>query len=176
MKMGGSVQREIRRITLGICVILTVALTGCFSFPKAVIKFPSLPSSLTQRPNAHVIHHASDAPHIVSIDLPGGRSYLALVEECGISEKVSSKGTTRELLIGFDNIKIESHQEHTLAGHQVLESRASAQVDQLPVNLITFALRHDECVRDYVFWSPAEQPSESSAQYVALLESMLGEL
>jgi hypothetical protein len=79
--------------------------------------------------------------------------YSTVIKQCGVKEYVPSLATTRQLLTGFDAVKIETMTPEVINGEDYLVTKASAILDLVPISIITITGRKDDCVIDSIYWS-----------------------
>jgi hypothetical protein len=75
------------------------------------------------------------------------------ITQCGVKNYVPSLATTRQLLTGFDSVKIESTNKEEISNKQRLITKASAELDLVPISIITITSRKDDCVLDSIYWT-----------------------
>ena len=79
--------------------------------------------------------------------------FVTSVRECGFGRKSPSLvATTRRLLVGLNSLQLHDQKQGDLSGHNVVTSRISGRIDQQSVELITYAINHDDCVTDVIGW------------------------
>jgi hypothetical protein len=78
--------------------------------------------------------------------------HTTILRECGLPAARNQASTTRQLLVGFDDLVIESSDALTLGSTNVLRTFASAGLDGAKLSLIVYSHHANGCVSDYVLW------------------------
>lgn len=86
--------------------------------------------------------------------------YMTAIKQCEVAEALSSIATTRQLLVGLRDIKVERQESTHLAGNRALLSVLDATLDGVPLKIALYTLRDQDCVTDYVIWL-SEQDKKS---------------
>jgi hypothetical protein len=87
--------------------------------------------------------------------------FVTVLRDCSISEKFSHQATTRQLLIGFTDLKILSQEPIDMGPEKVLRSVVSGTLDVDPVYVSTFTLKRGSCVTDLVMWKQSDEANSA---------------
>lgn len=147
----------------------------CTAFAACSSRTPPEPISLdaiVSDPYAHV-ETVSKSPLLYKLSIPhGGESYTVFgtgLKECEVKEFIPSRATTRELFVGFEQIKIGSQGFATLEGENVYRSELTANIDGQPIDVVAYTMRADDCVSDFAFWRA--QTAQTQPTLRTLLET-----
>jgi len=78
--------------------------------------------------------------------------------------------TTRSLFIGLDQLEIVRQSEFQYGASSILESEASATLDNQPFSLLVYSERTpDNCVRDLLLWT-VEAGEKDSDKWKEILQ------
>ncbi len=86
--------------------------------------------------------------------------------------------TTRQLLIGFNDIFIEQSQHLKSSSGPLLRSLVKATLEGESMLIAHYALVRDDCLVDFVVWTPetpsphSDSPSPYSAELLAFAEQI----
>lgn len=83
--------------------------------------------------------------------------FVTVLRDCTISEKFSHRATTRQLLVGFSQLKVLNQEPIEVGPEKVLRSVVSGVLDVDPVFISTFTLRRGSCVTDLVMWKQSDE-------------------
>lgn len=99
--------------------------------------------------------------------------YVTLLEECSLADTLGERATTRQLFIGLKDLAILEQKRITLKGQSVVRSLAEARLEDVPLAMITYSFRNQDCVRDYVSWIPNADATAIQPELVKALYSKL---
>lgn len=88
---------------------------------------------------------------------------FSLFRTCHLPDRLTSKATTRQLLTGFEQLRITGQKDINVSGTALLETDAVAALDQLPLAIKIYSHREADCVTDLVLWS---DPSASGGSAI----------
>lgn len=97
---------------------------------------------------------------VVDPIIQGEKVFLSLVEECSKKQPIPLEATTRQLFIGIRELTIKKQSEEKIAGHSFLFTRASGNLDNANVELLSVSVATKDCVRDALFWTTKEAQNE----------------
>lgn len=83
--------------------------------------------------------------------------YITAIRDCNQGKKSTEKATTRQILIGFDDLRIRRQEAVTIADHHGLASAVEATYDGTPIDLYFYSIKESTCVVDLVLWRPVGQ-------------------
>jgi hypothetical protein len=107
----------------------------------------------------------------------GGPVFVTTLKDCSIPEKFTFQATTRQLLVGVMDLKVENQQPVKFSEVKALHSVVSGTMDADPFLMSIFTFHEDTCVTDLVLWrgrSP-EKPSTEDTSTFGNLTSKLAE-
>lgn len=87
--------------------------------------------------------------------------FVTVLRDCTISEKFSHRATTRQLLVGFTQLKVLNQEPIEVGPEKVLRSVVSGILDVDPVFISTFTLRRGSCVTDLVMWKQSNEAKDA---------------
>ena len=130
-------------------------------------------------PPQHTTSELGEHLYQVMIQGPGKRSpvFVTAVEECPIPLSRTPLATTRQLLVGLDNLSLDGSEKIQLNARPATRTRARASLDDTPLILVVYTVRNQDCIRDYVTWYQSSPASMEYDQMVdAPIEALLGTL
>ncbi|MCB0333130.1 MAG: hypothetical protein KDD55_06495 [Bdellovibrionales bacterium] len=173
---------HILRILPSIPLLLSLfSLSGCFFFSEDLSV--SLPLSAIKNENPispwSLQSLNSSSPYayqkISSSDGIPEPIYLTAIEDCSTTApRDLMPSTTRQLLIGFDNVSIEHSEQIERPSGPLLRSLVNATLEGKPMFIVHYALVRNECLVDFVLWTPQTQPASQSEATTPLSDELLG--
>jgi len=87
--------------------------------------------------------------------------FLTAIRDCSLSKHSSAIAAARQLLVGLEKIRIIKKSTILLAGKQIIRTAVLAKLDGKPLELLTYTLKQDACVQDYVLWRDCRSSATS---------------
>ncbi|MCB9030344.1 MAG: hypothetical protein H6619_04770 [Deltaproteobacteria bacterium] len=139
-------------LVLKICaIILSACIISCSSLGSTTsIEFPRNKIEQLEPKNLKKI---SKDPSIYSFTPDEDTkqpAYFTAVKDCSFTAESSKLTTTRQLFVGFDQLKLLRHQE--VLQQNILLSIAQVKLDQTYFGVATYSLKEGSCVTDFIFW------------------------
>ena len=152
-------------LTLRLTLLVSIFICGCGGGTKVFSVAP-------KAPDCSPVNSSGQAGSVVCT-ADGLQAFATTVEECGISDKFTTRATTRQLLVGLTDIKFLSQDAATYGDNRGLLSIISAKYDIDPINLVVFSSRTDNCVKDTIVWKQASLEAEENKDLSSGLETLL---
>ncbi len=95
----------------------------------------------------------------------GEQIYLTGLSECHAGLKGSESSLSRQLFVGFENLRILQTQKMRIAPFP-LRNIASASIDMEPLKLVSFSSKKGNCILDIVFWSAMDKSTPISDEKI----------
>lgn len=156
-----SATSSVARVLSIVAVILVTGCSGSRSGNSVTLPLPGAAliasngcSEISDSDGAKVYQCTDDASE--------GPLFVTVVRDCSISEKFSHRATTRQLLVGFSNLKVLNQEPVDLGEQKVLRSVVAGILDVDPVYVSTFTLRSGSCVTDLVMWTKSEEATRAT--------------
>jgi hypothetical protein len=107
----------------------------------------------------------------------GGPVYVTTLKDCSIPEKFTFQATTRQLLVGVMDLKVENQQPVQFSDVKALHSVVSGTMDADPFLMSIFTFHESTCITDLVLWRgrKPEKPSAEDTSNFGNLTSKLAE-
>ena len=145
-------------ITRIFCTASILMLTACSIFGNSSgITIPISTRQLSTMPDWKVesIDSELDLYRVISStpDIVDSGSYMTALSQCGLGRTASAIATTRQLLVGLKEIKLERNDSVLLEGTKVFFTLFNAKLDQHDLNVACFSVRNENCVQDLILWN-----------------------
>ena len=126
----------------------------------------SLPTNFSREALSVSLKPVSSTKGLYLLQTPTKIVYSTAIRECDTPGKASLRSLTRQLFVGFDDLRI-IHQEKRPVGQSVIISIARASVDKHPVELIAYSAQIKNCTLDNVYWSTTpDKTGKSTIDYL----------
>ena len=103
--------------------------------------------------------------------------FMTAIEDCNIKRSIPSTATTRSLLAGFQDIKIQKQFEHSAGKGTALVTLATAKLEEKNLEISSLTTSTGNCVRDAVVWTDSsEKPQESESEIENASRALLNNL
>ena len=89
---------------------------------------------------------------VSKIDRDGKTIFQTTVKQCEVKSYTPSIATSRELLVGFDSLQISEQGLVTIGQKELFQTKATAILDAIPIEVVTLTQRDHDCVKDFIFW------------------------
>jgi len=86
--------------------------------------------------------------------------FVTVIDECGSSRRELKPSLSRQLFVGFDDLRVVESQQLTRPSGPALETLVQAAVEETPVSIVSYLTIGSRCSRDVVFWSEHSNPNE----------------
>ena len=141
--------------------ILLVALCTSCAFGSS-----STSDSLALASSNLGLEKLSSDPYLYEVQSgsTGTGTYVTAIKDCSLNAKTSAKAATRQLLVGFKNIKIIEQSSVTINDQACLRSRITAEDESGPVELSVYSRRQGRCIIDLAFWGTPQANESALAQ------------
>ena len=160
----------------GLLWLLLVVLTGCSwwsPLPITTSKLDSemLPQDFRLQSNAT----GPDCPLYQGPLTSGASAHVASFEACSPKLSNSLAVTTRQLLVGFDNLRILKTTPLTQNTTSLITT-AIAKLNQTQLLLAIVSSRRGNCVTDVAAWTSASAEADKNEQLLEELKSLVIQL
>ena len=115
--------------------------------------------------------------------------YATALRSCGYPEKSSLRGTTRQIFVGLENLRILKQEPVEFSPHRLWAVDATAQSEGIPIHVAAYTLKQNDCFVDFVLWTPLsveketlssekteQEFAELRANFQTLVQEVLGTL
>jgi hypothetical protein len=123
--------------------------------------------------------YSSSSPHLVISEKSSGEQtyseikslnpssnlvgYATAIRSCGYPEKSSLRGTTRQIFVGLEKLRIIKQEPIEIAPHRLWAVEAEALSEGFPISVASYTLKQDKCFIDFILWVPNHSVSNSSS-------------
>lgn len=90
--------------------------------------------------------------------------FVTAIEECGGSKRELKASLSRQLLVGFDDIRIVWSKLIYNSSGEMLETLAQAEVEEMAVSVLSYLSVNNKCSKDTVFWSNHPEPEQLKSE------------
>ena len=143
--------------------ILTVflLLQSCSIFRPSTSGSLALPQPRSGEENPLYLEVLPGSARVYRLrDSAGAEMYLTAIRSCAVTkERTSAAATTRQLIVGLENLRILNQQPVRIAQQEVLVSSLQASLEQTPLKIECYTLRRGKCTLDLAAWSMTDGPA-----------------
>jgi len=86
--------------------------------------------------------------------------FLTVIDECGTSRRELKPSLSRQLFVGFEDLRVVKSQQLNGPSGPALETLVQAAVEETPVSIVSYLTIGSRCSRDVVFWSEHSNPKD----------------
>ncbi|MBX7145006.1 MAG: hypothetical protein K1X79_11180 [Oligoflexia bacterium] len=152
------------------CASIALAFSSCsllFGAPQSTsIELPASTSLPTEQ--------VSDDPYLYRLTSTRAPTYLTAIQDC-TSKRPNTLASTRRLLVGLKQLRIQEQTTHEVKGSSVLVSLIEAELDAQPIKLASLSVGVGNCVRDFILWSSTGSDPQQLGAITANMLEFLGE-
>jgi hypothetical protein len=163
-------------VTLLVLVPTILGSTACGS-TKGDARIVSL-ELLSNSENQKSLQHTEESQGVfsatVNLENQLVEYHTTRMKECDLPTARTHQSTTRQLLVGFEGLKIDPTETISIENTKLTRTFAKAQLDSENLQLIIYSFTTADCVEDYVVWfnsSASSNPKRAVAkryeQYLA---------
>lgn len=158
-------------------VVLTI-LSGCSGSsgpPPETLPINSV--ALDNNPHCEPVSGSERGVNLYRCDSVAGEVYVTTLKDCSIPEKFTFQATTRQLLVGVMDLKVENQEPVRFSDVKALHSIVSGTMDADPFLMSIFTFHEGTCVTDLVLWRGrgSEKPSSEDTSSFGTITSKLAE-
>ena len=136
---------------------------------------PLASEDIRQRSSWNVEELSSDPAVYRVVENNDKQFFMTVIQGCGYNEEEFSHAITRQLFVGFSDLRVQRKSSIQYDNYQALQWLVHAKLDDTPVLLSTYSQFENECVTDYVFWTPqnTEDGVVSEDQFLSLSRNFI---
>jgi hypothetical protein len=162
MKMVAHAFGEANRCVAVVFVVLICSACATSSRTESVPLTSELAVDPAQLSCQRLPPHAGEPTFLYSCTSGSEQAFLTVVRDCVQPDKLTYQASTRQLLVGFADLRIVRQEPLALGNHSVLRTVVLATLDASPVIAATFTQRVEGCLIDVVVWRAAStEPAPS---------------
>lgn len=95
--------------------------------------------------------------------------FLTSIQDCSFEKPTPSAVTTRQLLVGLTEIKLEKQEKIHFGDMAALRSIITAKLDTNLLRIVCFTVQKESCITDLVLWSTLDGEQRHAAPFEAKL-------
>lgn len=149
-------------------VLLSAAVLSCLTSCSGGKKVSLIPLKEQQLSSVAVTYPSSGAKSFMEIRPASGstsnRGFVTALRSCGHNEKDSLRGTTRQIFVGLEQVRITHQEAADFPPRTLWHVEADAESEGLPIQVSTYTLKEDRCFVDFVLWVVAPQGKNISSE------------
>ena len=135
----------------GSLLCATLACCGCVLFPPSrsyqLVELPDLRDSKESGFSAE-----TGDPTVLRA--AGGAARVTAIRECDIDVPTPPLSRTRQLFVGFKEVKLPVASMLEIDGVPVQRTSISANLDEVPLSVVDYSFKTSECAFDIILWTP----------------------
>ncbi|RMG42414.1 MAG: hypothetical protein D6719_06380 [Candidatus Dadabacteria bacterium] len=150
-------RKAIRRIfnqLPAIAPLIILFTTSCSIFASSTSTSVKIPAKRVSS-NSWRFTQLSAEPFVYRADnsSDGHALYFTAIKDCGLPKNsVNTAALTRQLLVGFENIRVLRKDNRSLNDTNITQVFFSASLDNTPLVLVSYSFQKADCITDVVFW------------------------
>ena len=151
-----------------VLIAATLALAGCFlagSDPH--------PKTLTVPLDGSSAEYFQPDPLSPNVYRSKDGVYMTALSECPVQKSSSPVTRTRELFVGFKEVRMLHSTSLSLSNETVEKTILSASLDKNPLTAIVYSTHRKKCAFDIVLWQPNGSDDAALASAATMLETNL---
>lgn len=136
-------------------ILIAIGLSACSS------SLPDPENTETDICSEVKVTKTNGSPSVLKLN-DENNAFISSITQCGILDSMPNRALSRELLVGFENVKFTSQNNiHSRSQPaNITVSRVKAELDGTPLNLLILTARHKNCITDTVLWGQANENGE----------------
>lgn len=134
-------------------------------------------AALTENPHCETVSPDSEKIKLYKCDSEVGTVFVTTLKDCSIPEKFTFQATTRQLLVGVMDLKVDQQDPVQFGSTKALRSVVYGTMDADPflMSIFTFHEKDKNCITDLALWKgrTVEKPSKDETLHFGNVTQIL---